>query len=130
MSDSSAMWRDLFCGCARRTQSFQNNVTRVKGADCIIIEGNYWKAGDGCVLAVHDADWFAAVLDMAVVRQLSMVDVAVDTLRIAPQLLHAHAHSPAPAPAPAASGGAAAWEAHPAGSALSAAGAPTAVPTH
>ncbi len=70
-------------------------------ADCMLIRGNYWRARDECVLAVHDADWFAAVLDMVAVRQLSIVDAAADSLRPAQPPL-----PPARAPAPAAGVGA------------------------
>lgn len=67
----------------------------------MLIRGNYWRAADECVLAVHDADWFAAVLDMAAVRQPSIVDAAADSLRPAQPPL-----PPARAPAPAAGVGA------------------------
>ena len=70
-------------------------------ADCMLIRGNYWRARDESVLAVHDADWFAAVLDMVAVRQLSIVDAAADSLRPAQPPL-----PPARAPAPAAGVGA------------------------
>jgi len=70
----------------------------VGDADCMLIRGNYWRAADECVLAVHDADWFAAVLDMAAVRQPSIVDAAADSLRAAqPPLPPARTRAPAPA---------------------------------
>ena len=69
------------------------------GGDCWVISDGAWRAGQDLVFVLHDDDWFAAALDLDVVQQLSIVDAAVDELRIAPPL---YALAPAGAPARAA----------------------------
>lgn len=82
----------LRSSCAHRTQSFSDNVTRVPGGDCWAVGDSAWRAGQDLVFVLHDDDWFAAALDLDVVQQLSIVDSAIDRLRIAP---HLYAGSPA-----------------------------------
>lgn len=69
------------------------------GGDCWVISDGAWRAGQDLVFVVHDDDWIAAALDLDVVQQLSIVNAAIDELRIAPPL---YASAPAGAPARAA----------------------------
>ena len=74
-------------------------MTRVPGGDCWVVRDGAWRAGQDLVFVLHDDDWFAAALNLDVVQQLSIVNAAVDELRIAPPL---YALAPAGAPAGAA----------------------------